>query len=57
MTPPPYKAERRANFWIAVDRRTGRAVSYPTSDGAQARREAAILNAAHRDAILEGTAL
>lgn len=40
---PPYKAEERNGYWIAVDTRSGEPISYPATKAA-AKREASFMN-------------
>lgn len=47
----PYKAERRNTYWMAVDTRTGRHVSYPTPNKRQCANEVATLNRAYAEAV------
>lgn len=51
MTLKPYKAELRNGYWCAVDTRTGRNVSYPTTSKRECANEVATLNRAYAEAV------
>lgn len=48
----PYKAEERNGYWIAIDRRTGEPVSYPTTK-MNAKGEAAFMNREYAKLMME----
>lgn len=52
MAKRPYKAEQRNGYWIAVDTRTGEAVSYPTTER-NARGEAGFMNRTYAGLLAE----
>lgn len=49
----PYKAEQRNGYWIALDTRTGKGVSYPAANKRKCEVEVGILNRAYVEAVTE----
>lgn len=52
MTAKPFKAVERSGYWIAIDTRTDKVASYPTTKR-QARADAATLNRVYAEAYAE----
>lgn len=53
MVKMPYKSEQRNGYWIALDTRTGKGVSYPAANQRKCEVEVAILNRAYAEAVAE----
>lgn len=49
----PYKTEQRDGYWVALDTRTGKGVSYPAANKRKCDVEVDILNQAYAEAITE----